>query len=963
MGIHQPLATCTRFLPRYRPRSMTSREIRQSFLDFFEEKQHTIVPSASLMPTSPNLLFTNAGMNQFIPYFLGTEAAPYSPPRAADTQKCIRAGGKHNDLEDVGYDTYHHTLFEMLGNWSFGNYFKKEAITWAWELLVTRWKLPAERLYATVYAPAKGDPAEFDQEAWDLWADIFKKAGLDPAVHIVNGNKKDNFWMMGETGPCGPCSEVHIDLTPEGDTKGGLVNAGDARCIEIWNLVFIQFNANEDGSFRPLPACHVDTGMGFERACAVIQGTNGLTDFSRLASNYDTDVFTPIFFRLSEITGKTYTSTVPVGGKRHSLTEQEQIDVAFRVIGDHIRTVSFAIADGIEPGNGGRNYVIRNILRRAVRFGRVLGLDAESSFLHRLVPVLVAEFGDVFPEIAAKKEKIAAVLKAEEEQFNRTLDRGLKLFDEAAARVEAGKTFPADTVVKLWETFGFPTDLTQLLLDERSLRTDQGEVDRLVEAHKNTGSEGQKTSVISAVSIETDVKTVFVGYDVDETEASVKTWVENEAGIFAIVDRSPFYIEKGGQLGDTGVMIFGEEEIPVISVLGVGEAAALQMANRPVVHTEKVILKVDKSRRRGIEKHHTATHLFHWALHQIGNTDASQQGSLVAPDRLRFDFNSSPLDADHIRRIEAEVNGCIASNDPVSVSEVAHAKVKDNPDVMQFFGDKYGDLVRVVQIGGHEGEFDGYSMELCGGTHVANTGEIGFFKIKSEGAVAAGIRRVEAVCGDAAASLIAEQATAVEAEFDEAVEKLAVANQKLKALGKSFVEAESFDNLSKIIEKSLVAGDLAGANAHLKQFEAHRDAIRAAAVQAEKAVKKAFSGAAAGVASQWYEETLAGYEGDSWLGLLAGDSAELLQEVMNVVRARQFHGVTGLALIEDGTVHFGMIVPADLTSRFKAGDIVRESLAVAGGKGGWKPDMARGAASGGKAEADAILAKAKSLLS
>ncbi|MEQ1840575.1 MAG: alanine--tRNA ligase, partial [Verrucomicrobiales bacterium] len=669
---------------------MTSREIRQSFLDFFEEKKHTIVPSASLMPTSPNLLFTNAGMNQFIPYFLGTEAAPYYPPRAADTQKCIRAGGKHNDLEDVGYDTYHHTLFEMLGNWSFGNYFKSEAITWAWELLTERWGLPAERLYATVYAPSPGDPSEFDQEAYDLWAAIFKKAGLDPSIHIVNGNRKDNFWMMGETGPCGPCSEIHVDLTPKGDTKGSLVNGSDARCIEIWNLVFIQFNANEDGTFRPLPACHVDTGMGFERACAVIQGTKGFTDFSRLASNYDTDVFTPIFAKLSELTGKTYTSTVPEGGKRHSLTEQEQIDIAFRVIGDHIRTVSFSIADGIEPGNGGRNYVIRNILRRAVRFGRILGFDAGNPFLHQLVPVLVAEFGGVFPELATRQEKITAVLKAEEEQFNRTLDRGLKLFDDAAGKVAAGKKFPADTVVKLWETFGFPTDLTQLLLDERSLTTDQDEVARLVDAHKSTGAEGQKTSVIEAVSIETDVKTTFVGYELDETEAEVVTWIDNGSGIFAIVDRSPFYIEKGGQQGDTGVLVAGGESIPVLSVLGVGEAAVLQLAKLPDKDTTTVTLKVDTVRRRGIEQHHTATHLFHWALHQLVNPDATQQGSLVAPDRLRFDFNSSAVEADKLNRIEAEVNGCILSNDPVSVAEVPHSEVKNNPNVMQFFGDKYG---------------------------------------------------------------------------------------------------------------------------------------------------------------------------------------------------------------------------------------------------------------------------------
>jgi len=936
---------------------MTSRDIRQSFLDFFAEKKHAIVPSASLMPTSPNLLFTNAGMNPFIPYFLGTEAAPYDPPRAADTQKCIRAGGKHNDLEDVGYDTYHHTLFEMLGNWSFGDYFKQDAIHWAWELLTERWRLPANRLYATVYAPSEGDPAEFDQEAYDHWAAIFKKAGLDPAIHIVNGNRKDNFWMMGETGPCGPCSEIHVDLTPDGDTKGSLVNMGDARCIEIWNLVFIQFNANEDGTFRPLPACHVDTGMGFERACAVIQGTKGLTDFSKLASNYDTDVFTPIFDKLSEMSGKCYTSTVPEGGQRHSLSEQEQIDVAFRVIGDHIRTVSFAIADGIEPGNGGRNYVIRNILRRAVRFGRVLGFDAENPFLHRLVPVLVAEFGGVFPEIAARQEKIAAVLKAEEEQFNRTLDRGLRLFDEAAAKVTPGGLFPAATVVKLWETFGFPTDLTQLLLDERRLSTDVEEVARLVEAHKSTGAEGQKTAVVEAVTIETDVKTTFVGYEQDETEATVTDWIENGAGTFAIVDRSPFYIEKGGQLGDTGTLVAGGETIPVLAALGVGEATVLQLGKLPDKATNTVTLRVETSRRRAIEAHHTATHLFHWALHQVVSPDATQQGSLVAPDRLRFDFNSAAVTAEQLAKIEAEVNQCIRSNDPVSISEVPQSEVKGRPGIMQFFGDKYGDRVRVVQVGGKAGAFDGYSMELCGGTHVKSTGSIGFFKIKSEGAVAAGIRRVEAVCGGAAKAVIAEEAARLATEFADAVHKLAAANAKLRELGKSHVETDDTDSLSALIAKDLSSGDLAGANAHLKQFEAHRDAVRAAAIQAEKAVKKASAGAAAGIASQWYEETLAGREGGFWAGLLPGDSPELLQEAMNTVKARQFPGIVAMAVIDEGSVHLGVIVHPDSIAKARAGDLVREALAVAGGKGGGRPEMARGAAPGGAEVAASILAK------
>ncbi|MEX2578593.1 MAG: alanine--tRNA ligase [Verrucomicrobiales bacterium] len=941
---------------------MTSREIRQSFLDFFEEKKHTVVPSASLMPTSPNLLFTNAGMNQFIPYFLGSEAAPWSPPRAADTQKCIRAGGKHNDLEDVGYDTYHHTLFEMLGNWSFGDYFKEEAIGWAWELLVERWGLPPERLYATVYAPGKGDPAEFDREAHDLWAALFEKAGLDPGVHIVDGDKKDNFWMMGDTGPCGPSSEVHIDLTPEGDTEGRLVNADDARCIEIWNLVFIQFNANEDGSFRPLPACHVDTGMGFERACAIIQGTKGLTDFSTLASNYDTDVFSPLFDKLSELSGKSYASTVPEGGKRHGLSEQEQVDVSFRVIGDHVRAVSFAVADGIDPGNGGRNYVVRNILRRAVRFGRVLGFDADTSFLHRLVPVLIDEFGDVFPELKARREKIESVLLAEEEQFNRTLDRGLKLFDEAASEVGQGSKFPAETVVKLWETYGFPTDLTRLLLDERSLDTDDAEVERLVAAHKDTGGEGRKTQVVAAVEIDTDATTEFVGYDKDQTPATVLEWIENDKGTFAVVDRSPFYVEKGGQVGDLGTMTADGETVAVTRVLGVGDATVLQVAEKPGPDAKEVTLKIDAARRREIEKHHTATHLFHWALHQVVSPDATQQGSLVAPDRLRFDFNATALDADQIGQIESEVNGCIQSDDPVAVAEVPHAEIRDHPDIMQFFGDKYGDTVRVVQIGGKSGAYDGYSMELCGGTHVASTGECGYFKIKSEGAVAAGIRRIEAVCGAAASELIADQAAAVAADIEDAEAKLKAANEKLVSMEKEPLAVEEADNFSKQIEKALGSGKPGEANILLKQFEARRDAVAAAAAQADKAVKKASAGAAASLASRWYDDTLVDHGDSTFAGILPGDSPALLQEALNVVKARQFSGAVALGLVADGTLHFGVVVHPDFTDRWKAGDIVRESLAVAGGKGGGKPELARGAAPGAADQADAVIAKARELL-
>src|SRR5207245_657768 len=428
---------------------MTSAEIRQSFLDFFKSKQHTIVPSSSLLPDAPNLLFTNAGMNQFVPIFLGRQkpdvskwpgALPGLDTRAADTQKCIRAGGKHNDLEDVGLDTYHHTFFEMLGNWSFGDYFKKEAIDWAWELITEIYKFPKSRLYATVYAPDKkqGDPSEFDQEAYDFWKEKFSAAGMQPKVHIVYGNKKDNFWMMGETGPCGPCSEIHVDLTQEGNTRGALVNKGDPRCIEIWNLVFIQFNANPDGTFSPLPAKHVDTGMGFERVTSIIQGTKNFSDFANAKiSNYETDIFRPIFDELEKLSGKRYGSTLPGRGtgfqpvEEHrpeacATSEQEKIDVAFRVIADHIRTLSFAIADGIQPGNNDRNYVLRRILRRAVRYGRTLGF--REPFFYKLVDVLAETMGDVFPEIHTKKKEVQGTIQREEESFNKTLDKGIALF-------------------------------------------------------------------------------------------------------------------------------------------------------------------------------------------------------------------------------------------------------------------------------------------------------------------------------------------------------------------------------------------------------------------------------------------------------------------------------------------------------------------------------------------------------
>ncbi|NBQ02507.1 MAG: alanine--tRNA ligase, partial [Opitutae bacterium] len=457
---------------------MKSSEIRQSFLDFFAQKNHEIVSSAPLLPESPNLLFTNAGMNQFVPYFLGDQNAPYK--RAADTQKCIRAGGKHNDLDDVGFDTYHHTFFEMLGNWSFGDYFKKEAIEWAWELLVSVWKFPPSRLYATVYKPEGNDPAEFDQEAHDAWSAIFTKAGLDPAVHVVNGGKKDNFWMMGETGPCGPCSELHLDLTPDGDTQGKLVNADSHLCIEIWNLVFIQFNADREGNFTPLADKHVDTGMGFERVAAVMQSTQGFTDFSNPTSNYDTDVFSPIFEKIEELSGEKYLSTLPATNQTPS--SQEEIDVSFRVIGDHLRAICFSIADGILPGNTDRNYVLRRILRRGVRYGRNLGF--KDPFFHHLAPVLIEQMGPFFPELKKRKDLICKTLLSEETSFNKTLDRGIELFNRELSTLKKGEPISGPFAFKLYDTYGFPLDLTELLAKENGIQIDTNGFNQEMEAQK-----------------------------------------------------------------------------------------------------------------------------------------------------------------------------------------------------------------------------------------------------------------------------------------------------------------------------------------------------------------------------------------------------------------------------------------------------------------------------------------------
>ena len=738
---------------------MTSAQIRQSFLDFFREKQHTIVPSSSLLPDAPNLLFTNAGMNQFVPIFLGQQKAPWKPPRVADTQKCIRAGGKHNDLEDVGLDTYHHTFFEMLGNWSFGDYFKKEAIEWAWELLVERWKFPVQRLYATVYKPGPGEPSEFDQEAYDHWAHLFREADLDPKVHVLNGGKADNFWMMGDTGPCGPCSEVHVDLTPDGDTRGALVNKGDPRCIEIWNLVFIQFNANPDGTFAPLPQRHVDTGMGFERVTAIIQDTKNLTDFSRRISNYETDIFRPIFDELEKLSGRKYGSTIPIVGRLgetptsadtaalQNQTEQEKIDVAFRVIADHIRALSFAIADGITPSNEGRGYVLRRILRRAVRYGRSLGFH--EPFFFKLADVFAEAMGHVFPEIRAKQSKIKETIQREEEAFNKTLDRGIEIFYNAVINaikdysINAGlgekmilnlhphhtyiegrdEPFVGDVtniqslerklpevdidvrtigsehlfqilrgapivrdkdVFELYDTYGFPLDLTELMARERGLTIDVAGFERLMEQQRARARKAQKKEEISIEQGELKAEpTEFLGYDFLETEAVVETVLPSKkpGELNIVLDRTPLYAEMGGQVGDHGLLhVPGHDrtevgQLRVIDTQRRGDVfvhRAALVEGRAPEPGEAVRISVDADRRRAIQGHHTVTHLLHWALHEVVARDTSQKGSYVGPDKLTFDFSSAPLTKDQVRNVEKLVNEKISESAPVSWTEIPY---------------------------------------------------------------------------------------------------------------------------------------------------------------------------------------------------------------------------------------------------------------------------------------------------
>ena len=895
---------------------MTSAEIRQSFLDFFASKKHSIVPSASLMPTAPNLLFTNAGMNQFVPYFLGDQTAPW--PRVADTQKCIRAGGKHNDLEDVGFDTYHHTMFEMLGNWSFGDYFKKESIQWGWELLTKVWGIPAKRLFATVYSPNKsqGDPADFDQEAYDIWAGIFRAAGLDPAVHIVNGNKKDNFWMMGDTGPCGPCSEIHFNLLPSDEEAAGRanVNSSNARCIEIWNHVFIQFNANADGTFAPLAAKHVDTGMGFERVAGIYATTNGFKDFSAEPSNYNADVFKPTLDKLAQLSGKTYTRSVPT--KRDALSNQEQIDIAFRVLADHARCVSCAIADGILPGNEGRNYVIRRILRRGIMYGRK-SLNLKPGDFTALIDPVVASLGSVFPELHTQRTMIERAIRAEEESFGKTLDKGLAIFTAEVTALRATKTatpqvIPGAIAFSLYDTYGFPLDMTQLLATEHGLTVDAAGFEQLMEEHRGRGRAARKTDVIVA-STEGEAVTAatkFTGYAIDSshtTSAQLIDVVKTEKDAYLVFDQTPFYAEMGGQVGDSGHAVISGTKFELVDCVKDKSGRYLHKVapnNALPAIGAAAALQIDWDRRRAISRHHSGAHLIHWALRKMLGTHVRQFGTHKTPDRMRFDFTHfEALTHAQIKECEQLINAKVIDNAPVISAEIDYDKKP--ADALAFFGDKYGKRVRLVDIGG-------YSKELCGGTHVATTGEIGVIKIVAEMAIAAGTRRIEAVCGQAALDYIATKEAA-----------LATVSTRLNA------------GVQDVVQKfELVLTHQKELELKLKAFEA-----KASAALAEELARTAVT-----------------RDGLQWVSaVVVTDSPETLRSLGSQVLHKIEHGVVQLGANFDGKVSLvAYCSPAAIKAGHQAGKLIAALTAKLGGKGGGKPDFAMGGGGDASKLADII---------
>ncbi|WNM19109.1 alanine--tRNA ligase [Flavobacterium capsici] len=738
---------------------MKSQDIRKAYLQFFESKNHLIVPSAPIvLKDDPTLMFNNSGMAQFKEFFLGN-GTPKSK-RIADTQKCLRVSGKHNDLEDVGFDTYHHTMFEMLGNWSFGDYFKKEALAWAWEFLTEVLKLDKDRLYVSVF---EGNPAEdvpFDQEAFDIWKQYV------PEDRIIFGNKKDNFWEMGDQGPCGPCSEIHIDLRSDAERSAvsgrSLVNADHPQVVEIWNNVFMEFNRKADGSLEKLPAQHVDTGMGFERLCMAMQG---------VTSNYDTDVFTPLIEKVEQITGLKYTSNEV----KNISEEQNKVNIAIRVIVDHVRAVAFAIADGQLPSNTGAGYVIRRILRRAIRYGFTF-LDTKEPFINQLVAVLANQMGEFFPEIKSQQQLVTNVIREEEASFLRTLEQGLQLLENVIVSTK-GKEVSGEKVFELYDTYGFPKDLTALILKEKGYSFNENEFEIELQKQKARSRAASEVSTEDwKVLIPGNVET-FVGYDQTENDVKItrirKVDSKKDGILYQIVlDATPFYPEGGGQVGDKGVLVSANETIEIIDT---------KKENNLILHFAKqlpenveaaFVAKVNTDLRTSTSKNHSATHLMHLALRTILGTHVEQKGSLVSPNYLRFDFSHfSKVNDEELKQVENFVNQRIAEQ--LQLNEYRNLPIQEAlaKGAMALFGEKYGDSVRMIEFG--------ESKELCGGIHVKNTADIWHFKIVSEGAVAAGIRRIEAITGDAVKDFYNQQ----EQTLAELKETLKYPQDVLKAVG------------------------------------------------------------------------------------------------------------------------------------------------------------------------------------
>ncbi|MCT4215901.1 alanine--tRNA ligase [Elizabethkingia anophelis] len=747
---------------------MTSQEIRQRFLDFFKEKGHQIVPSAPIvLKDDPTLMFSNSGMTQFKDFFLGYKEP--SSLRIADTQKCLRVSGKHNDLDDVGRDTYHHTMFEMLGNWSFGDYFKKEAIAWAWELLTEVYKISKDDLYVTIFEGDASENLERDQDAYNFW-----KEHIDES-RIINGNKKDNFWEMGDTGPCGPCSEIHVDIrSAEEKAKVSgreLVNRDHPQVVEVWNLVFMEFLRKADKSLEKLPKQNVDTGMGFERLCMALQGKE---------SNYDTDVFTPLISKVEEISGKKYTG----------ILENEK-DIAIRVVVDHIRAVAFAIADGQLPSNGGAGYVIRRILRRAISYAYRF-LDMKEAFLYQLVAVLKDQMGSFFPEIVKQEKLVTEVIKEEENSFLKTIEHGLVRLDAIiqATINNNEKNLPGEQVFELYDTFGFPADLSRIIAEEKGLSIDEAGFEEEMNKQKQRSKQSSASKTYDWVILEEKPEN-FVGYDLTENEVKITRYrkIENKDGEFyqIVLDETPFYAEGGGQVGDKGVLENAAESIEILDTKKENNLNISLIATLPQDVKASFTAKVDLSKRKDTENNHSATHLLHEALRNVLGTHVEQKGSFVGPDYLRFDFSHfSKMTEEEWTAVEQQVNEKIRAN--IALQEYRNIPIQEAMDkgAMALFGEKYGDNVRMIEFG--------TSKELCGGTHVKNTGEIGLFKIESEGSAAAGIRRIEAITGSKAR----EYFETLEKNYQEiaqflkskdvlkSVQKLVEENQSLKSEIESF---------------------------------------------------------------------------------------------------------------------------------------------------------------------------------